>query len=328
MKPPIRWGLLSTANINRRLIPAIHASERGKLTAVASRNKQTAEAYAQKWEIPVSFGSYEAMLASDQVDAVYISLPNHLHAEWSIRALQAGKHVLCEKPLALTVEEVDQMIDASRTAHCVLAEAFMYRHHPQTKLAGEIVHSGKIGEVCAVSSTFSFSISSRENIRLVKGFGGGSLWDVGVYPVSFAQFIMGAAPEQVMGYQWLGESGVDETFTGILRYSGSRLANITSSFRSPFHTRSEILGTQGRLELTRPFIGLQEGGRMILYDDQGEEQDIRVPDKELYLGEIEDMHAAILDQQPNYLDLHQSRDHIQTIQALYQAAQSSQTVTL
>ena len=147
MKPPIRWGLLSTANINRRLIPAIHASERGKLTAVASRNKQTAEAYARKWVIPVSFGSYEAMLASDQVDAVYISLPNHLHAEWSIRALEAGKHVLCEKPLALTVEEVDQMIDASRAAHCVLAEAFMYRHHPQTKLAGEIVHSGKIGEV-------------------------------------------------------------------------------------------------------------------------------------------------------------------------------------
>jgi predicted dehydrogenase len=128
----VRWGLLSTARINRQLIPAIRASDRGELSAVASRSQAAAEAYAADWDIPHAFGSYQAMLDSDRVDAVYISLPNHLHAEWAIRALRAGKHVLCEKPFALSLEEVDAMIAASRETGCYLAEAFMYRHHPQT----------------------------------------------------------------------------------------------------------------------------------------------------------------------------------------------------
>ncbi len=143
----VRWGLLSTAHINRRLIPAIRASKRGELVAVASRSLSKAEDYAANWNIPVAFGSYQDMLDSGQIDVVYISLPNHLHAEWSIRALQAGVHVLCEKPFAITLEQVDQMIETSRQTEKVLAEAFMYRHHPQTKIVGEWVRSGRLGEI-------------------------------------------------------------------------------------------------------------------------------------------------------------------------------------
>ena len=215
----VRWGLLSTANINKALIPPIRVSKRGQLVAVASRSQATADAYAKKWEISLAFGSYEAMLESDKVDAVYISLPNHLHAEWTIRALQAGKHVLCEKPFAISLAEVDAMIAASRASGRALAEAFMYRHHPQTKLAGEWVRSGRLGEICVVRGVFNFGLSEARrkpgalDVRLVPEYGGGCLWDVGVYPVSFAQFIMGRPPEAVASFQWVGETGVDETFT-------------------------------------------------------------------------------------------------------------------
>ena len=141
----IRWGLLSTAHINRRLIPAIRASERGELVAVASRSQDQADAYAAEWDIPQAFASYEAILASDAIDAVYISLPNHLHAEWTVKALHNGKHVLCEKPFALSLEGVDSMIAATEETGNVLAEAFMYRHHPQMKAVGEWVQAGRLG---------------------------------------------------------------------------------------------------------------------------------------------------------------------------------------
>ena len=183
----VRWGLVSTANINRRVIPAIRQSARGQLTAVASRDIDKSTAYAAEWQIPSAFGSYEAMLASDEVDAVYISLPNHLHAEWTIKALEAGKHVLCEKPFAVTLEDVDRMIAASRQTGLVLAEAFMYRHHPQTKIVGDWVREGRLGDIARVSAVFNFSGMQPDNVRLNPGWGGGSLWDVGVYPISLAQ---------------------------------------------------------------------------------------------------------------------------------------------
>jgi len=324
----IRWGLISTANINRRIIPAITDSQRGKVVAVASRDEEIAQAYAIKWEIPHAFGSYDAMLTSDLIDAVYIGLPNHLHAEWSIRAMSKGLHVLCEKPFALSVDEVDQMIAASQQYDCVLAEAFMYRHHPQMIIAGEWTHGGRFGDICVVRSVFNFTLQSHHNIRLNPEYGGGSLWDVGIYPVSFAQFIMGGPPRWVSGFQWTGETGVDETFAGILHYAGDRIAQISSSFRTPFYTAAEVIGTQGRLTLNRPFVALDEERKMIFHPSEGEPIEIPVPEKELYLGEVEDMHAAILDGAPNYLSLDETRDHIRTVAALYQAAQTNKVVQL
>ncbi len=325
----IRWGLLSTANINRRLIPAIRESARGELVAVASRSLEAAKAYAAKWHIPQAFGSYEAMLASDDVDAVYISLPNYLHAEWSIKAMQLGKHVLCEKPFALTLAEVDEMTAVSQQTGSVLAEAFMYRHHPQTKMVGEWVRNGRLGRITLVRSVFNYAMASRENIRLVPEWGGGCLWDVGVYPMSLAQFIMGEPPQQVAGSQWLGKSGIDEVFSGQMQYANGSVAQISASFCTPWYTFAEIIGTEGRITMNRPFTGHNDGQRKLMfYPKDGEAEEIPVPEKSLYLGEVEDMHSAILDGRSTYLTLSETHSHIKTVLALYQSAQSNKTVTL
>jgi predicted dehydrogenase len=325
----VRWGLLSTANINRRLIPAIRASRRGELAAVASRSPESASAYAAKWGIPRAFGSYEAMLESDEVDAVYIGLPNHLHAPWTIRALECGKHVLCEKPFALTLAEVDQMTAVARERGLALAEAFMYRHHPQTKIAGKMVQDGRLGKIVVIRGVFNFHGLSLTNVRLQPEMGGGCLWDVGCYPVSLAQYILGGPPEWVFGDQWIGPTGIDEAFNGQLRYANGAMAQISSSFRNPFYTYVDILGTEGRLVMTRPFIGVHEpDSRLVFVAADGQEEEIAVTHKELYLGEIEDMHAAILDGEANYLTLAETREHIRTLLALYESARRGERVNL
>jgi xylose dehydrogenase (NAD/NADP) len=324
----VRWGIISTANINRRLIPAIRASERGELAAVASRDADRASSYAKRWEIPHAFGSYSSMLESDFIDAVYISLPNHLHAEWTVKSLDAGKHVLCEKPFALTLDEVDQMIAASKSTGLVLTEAFMYRHHPQTKLIGEWVNQGRLGEISLVRGIFNFSLHSRENIRLNPDMGGGSLWDVGVYPISMAQFIIGEPPKRAFSGQWTGDTGVDETFVGQLFYSQNRLAQVSSSFRTPFYTLVEILGTEGTLTIHRPFIQMDAEHQPVFQPATGKAQILPVPEKELYLSQIEDMNAAILDGKAPYISLDESRNHVRTVLALYESARRREVVEL
>jgi D-xylose 1-dehydrogenase (NADP+, D-xylono-1,5-lactone-forming) len=324
----VRWGLLSTAHINRRLIPAIRASKRGELVAVASRSLPTAEKYASNWKIPQAFGSYQELLDSGQIDVVYISLPNHLHAEWSMRALRAGVHVLCEKPFAVTCEQVDQMVETSRQTGRVLAEAFMYRHHPQTKIVGEWIHSGRLGEISLVSGVFNFKIKDRSDVRLVPEYGGGCLWDVGVYPLSFAQFVFGGPPNSVFGMEWTGDTGVDETFAGQMHYAGDRLAQITCSFRTDFYTNMDIFGTEGRLSLTRPFSVMDEKRHLMFYPNKGNAKEIPVPEQELYAGEVEDMHTAILEHKPGYLTLEETRNHVYTTLALYESASSGKLVSL
>ncbi len=327
----VRWGLLSTARINRRLIPAIRASARGQLVAVASRKPETAAAYARGWNIPHHFGSYEAMLNSDAVDAVYISLPNHLHCEWTIRALEAGKHVLCEKPLALTLAEVDRMAAAAQAHNRILAEAFMYLHLPQTKLAQAWVREGRLGEITLVRGYFSFRISDRpHNIRLDPDKGGGSLWDIGVYPISFAQFMLGMLPQQVWGRAQIGDTGVDEVFAGQMHYASGAVAQIGCSFRVPFYTMAEIIGTEGRLVFNRPFIpGYDDIPiEMAWYPAEGEPQILTFPAENWYLAEVEDMHAAILDGKPPHVSLAASRGHVQTALALYRAAADGHPIEL
>jgi len=325
----VRWGLLSTAHINNMLIPVIKNSPRGELVAVASRSEETAKAYASQLGIPLAFGGYAAMLESGSIDAVYISLPNHLHAEWSIRALQAGVHVLCEKPFALTLGEVDAVISTSQKYHTAAAEAFMYRHHPQTKIVGDMVHGGKLGEVLLFRGDFSFQIKPVNGIRLVPEYGGGALWDIGVYPVSYAQYIFGRIPEWLYATQITGgESGVDETFSGLMHYGKGKSALISCSFRSPYYNQAEVIGTQGRLVLTRPFNHYESGRHLYFYPDQGEPYEVPVPEEELYSGEVEDMHDVILEGKKPYLTLNETRDHIKTALALYESAQKGSIVHL
>ena len=239
----LRWGLLGTARINRMVIPPLRVSGGNRLLAVASREAAKAAAYAKEWGIERAHGSYEALLSDPAIDAVYIPLPNHLHAEWAIRAARAGKHVLCEKPLALTVAEVDAMETAARESGVVLAEAFMYRHHPQTLKVKELVDGGAIGAVRFVRGTFSFPLSRPDDVRLRPEWGGGCLWDVGCYPLSFTRFLLGAEPVEVFGSQVLGPSGIDETFAGQLVFPGGVLAQVDAGFRSPFRAELEIAGT-------------------------------------------------------------------------------------
>ena len=191
------------------------------------------------------------------------------------------------------------------------------------------VANGRLGHITVVRGVFNFAFATRDNIRLVPEWGGGCLWDVGVYPLSFAQYVMGGPPQQVFGTQWLGESGVDEVFSGQMVYADGRMAQISASFCTPFRTEIEILGTEGRLVLNRPFVGHNDGDRKLMfYPKDGEPEEIEVPEKELYLGEVEDLHAAVLDGTPQYLSLEETRNHVKTVLALYESARTGQVVSL
>jgi predicted dehydrogenase len=220
------------------------------------------------------------------------------------------------------------MLAASRESGRVLAEGFMYRHHPQTMIVGEWVRSGCLGEITQVWGVFNFQIGARDDVRMIPEYGGGSLWDVGVYPMSFAQYVYGGPPVEVTGLQWVGDTGVDETFVGQMRYPGGGLAQIASSFRNPFNIQMEIIGREGRLSLNRPFTAVDDNRRLLFYNKDNQVEEIPVPEQELYIGEVEDMHAAILDGAPQYLTLQETRDHVRTILALYESARIGKPVSL
>ena len=269
MSEKIRWGLLSTARINNALIPGILASKHSQLVAVGSRRLEQAQKYALERNIPRAHGSYEDLLTDPQVDVIYNSLPNHLHAEWTIKALKAGKHVLVEKPIALSVEDVQAISEAARISGKICAEAFMYRHHPQTLKVQELIAGGAIGEVKFVQGSFTFVLDNPGDIRSVPEFGGGSIWDIGCYPLSYSRMVAGSRPAAVHGFQVDSPTGTDLTFSGQIEYPNGILANIYSSFGIPFYTYMEIRGTQGRLSILAPFKPLDANVPLILV--QGDE---------------------------------------------------------
>ena len=325
-RAPLKWGLISTARINRALIKPLRASERNELVAVASRTQESADSYAGEWKIPRAFGSYQAMLDDPEIDVVYNSLPNSLHAEWTINALHAGKHVLCEKPLATSLEDVDAMIKAAQESGCHLTEAFMYRHHPQTERVKQMVDDGAVGKVQVIKGEFTFNIDSEENVRLYPELGGGSIWDVGCYPISYTRYILGSEPEEVFGWQVNGKKGVDEVFSGQMRFPGGELTQFDSGFRSPYRSRIEIVGSEGILLVTRPFNpGLEVDVRLL---DGEEWKTIGMPGQELYIGEVEDLADAILEGKPPRISLEHSRNNTRTILALLSSAAAGKPVSL
>ena len=252
----VKWGILSTADINRKLIPGAHASEKVELVAVASRDQARAEAYAEEWGIPRAYGSYEALLADPEIEAVYISLPNTLHCEWSIKAVEAGKHVLCEKPLTRHPDDAAAAFDAAERTGRLLSEAFMYRHNPQTRRLKELVEEGAIGELRLVRSAFSYGLYDTENIRLRTDFEGGALMDVGCYNVSGSRLLAGE-PERVWGEAWYGPSGTDWVFTGTMRFPGDVIATFDcgTALAGPRRARGD---RQRGLALPRRPVALRE----------------------------------------------------------------------
>ena len=324
----LRWGLMSTARINDRIIPAIRASQNGVLEAVASRRGMKAHSYARKKGIPMSFGNYMDMLASDAIDIVYISLPNHLHAEWTIKALQAGKHVLCEKPLALSEKEVEAIQKASQDSGCIAAEALMYRHHPQSAMVERLIADGKLGDLQSIRGVFNFILEGPKDIRNQVEMGGGALWDIGIYPVTYAQWLMKDPAESVFGVQRTGSTGIDTVFQGELMFPGDRFAQISCSFQSPSHTSVEILGSEGRLLIQKPFFGMEANQDILYYGRYGELTAIKIPADELYLYEVEDLHKVILNGGEPRISLTESWKTIHTICGLYHSAKTGQIVKL
>jgi len=322
--PVLRWGLLGTARINRMVIPPLRVSAGNRLLAVASRDGAKAAAYAKEWGIDRAHGSYEALLADPEIDAVYNPLPNHLHVEWAIRAARAGKHVLCEKPLALTVVEVDAMEAAARENGVVLAEAFMYRHHPQTLKVKELVDGGAIGAPRFLRGTFSFSLDRPDDVRLRPEWGGGCLWDVGCYPLSFTRFVLGTEPVEVTGSQVLGPSGIDETFVGQLVFPNGVLAQIDAGFREAYRTHFEIAGTEGAIVVRQPW---RPEGLPILLTHGSETEEIAVGGDDRYLLEIEDLADCVRTGRPPRVTLAESRGNVATIVALLQSAREGRVVS-
>ena len=250
----LRWGVLSTARIaTEKVIPGLRRSMLGDLVAIASRNDASARAAADALAIPRAHGTYAALLADPDVDAVYVPLPNHLHAEWAIRALQAGKHVLCEKPIALTVADAERMFEAAEASGRLLMEAFMYRHHPTWQALLEVIRSGRLGQVTAVDSWFSYYLDDPANIRNVLAYGGGALYDVGCYCVNLSRLIFGEEPTDVAAFMVRDPaSGVDILTSGSLRFPGG-LASFTCATQVETDQRVHVYGTAGRASIEIPF---------------------------------------------------------------------------
>src|SRR5579885_106679 len=248
----VKWGILSTADINRKVIPPAQVSEKVDLVAVASRDRARADAYAREWGIPRAYGTYEALLADPEIEAVYIPLPNTMHVEWSIRALEAGKHVLCEKPFDRDPEAVARAFDVADREGRLLSEAFMYRHHPQSKRLSELVRDGAIGELRAVRAAFSYGLYDETNIRLRTDVDGGALMDVGCYCVSGSRLLAGE-PERVHGEAWYGPSGTDWTFAGVMRFPGDVLATFECGTAATNRDELEAVGSEGTLFVDDPW---------------------------------------------------------------------------
>lgn len=319
MSTHLNWGLLSTARINSQLIPAIRSAKRAELVAVASRSHARAKAYATEWQIPRTYGGYQALLDDPDIDVVYISLPNSLHAEWAIKAAQSGKHVLCEKPLATTVEACDRMISAAEAADAMIMEAIMVLYHPLHHRARQLIQGGAIGDVRLVRSSFSFFLDDPDDVRWEPALGGGSLWDVGSYAVSFIHWVLGE-PERVFAWQALSKRGVDQTFAGLLQYGKGTLGVFDCGFQEPFRSEAEVAGTEGTLLIRRPFPADSRSRLLLRARGEDDHQVVAVADADAYQCEVEALTAAVLDGTALAMPLTSSRAKIATLTALYRSA--------
>jgi len=295
MSDKIRWGILSTANIGRRVIPAIHASRNGEVAAVGSRSLASAQAFAREQQIARAHGSYEALLADSDIDAVYIPLPNSMHAEWSIRCAEAGIPTLCEKPFASNATEAQAIVDAFAARAIPLAEAFMYRFHPQQGKVKEILSAGGIGELQIISSSFTFPIGDTGNIRLSRALAGGALMDVGCYCVNLMRFITGLEPVSVRASAHIGAAtGVDENLAGTLAFPGGVIGHFACSLRGFRQHSYTLTGSSGSIHVPASFVPDKSDGTVVQHwHGQGYEEH-SIPACDHYQLMVEDFADAIL----------------------------------
>jgi xylose dehydrogenase (NAD/NADP) len=319
----LRVGMLSTARINRLVLAGVAQSDRVEVAAVASRELARAEAYAREHGIERAYGSYEELLADPDLDAVYISLPNSLHIQWSIRALEAGKHVLCEKPLSRRPDDVERAFDAADRTGLLLAEAFMYRHNPQTARLKDLLDGGAIGRLRAVRAAFSFTLSDRANIRLASDLDGGALMDVGCYCVSGSRLLAGE-PERVFGWAST-DSGVDVVFAGTMSFPGDVVAQFDCGLRLPVRDELEAIGTEGSIFLDDPWHCRKPV--LEVRRDTGVEQIVLEP-VDSYLLELENLADSIQGHGEPLLGMEDALGQARTIDALYRSAEAGEAVAV
>jgi xylose dehydrogenase (NAD/NADP) len=321
---PLRWGLLSTAHINRLVIPPAQESSKIDLVAVASRNQDAADRYARTWQIPRAHGSYEALLEDPDVEAVYISLPNSLHVEWSIKALDAGKHVLVEKPFDKRPNRVEEAFDAAGRAGRFLSEAFMFRHNPQTKRLTELVEGGAIGNPQAIRAVFSYSLYDPKNVRLRADVEGGALMDVGCYCISGSR-LLGGEPTRVFGEQVIGPTGVDVRFHGTMRFPSDVVSQWDCGMVMPDRDELEVIGDEASLFLDDPWhcrtpvIELRR-------DEQAERIELEPVDS--YGLELENLSDAIRGEGEPLLGREDAVAQARTIEALFRSAENATPIEL
>ncbi len=299
MPDKIRWGILSTARIGRRVIPAIQASRNGEVAAVCSRSLERAQAWAAAHEIPRAYGSYEALLADGDIDAIYNPLPNSMHAEWSIKCAEAGLPTLSEKPFASDAPEAQSIVDAFEKHNLLLAEAFMYRFHPQHAKAQEILASGGIGELQIINSSFTFPITDEANIRLSKALAGGALMDVGCYCVNLMRFMTGEEPERVTAAARIGErTGVDETLVGTLEFPAGVIGHFDCGLRAHGQHTYTLKGAEGMITTPQSFV-IDKAVDGIVRHWQGDScTEHVIPAVDQYRLMVEDFADALLDGRP------------------------------
>lgn len=291
----VRWGIVSTARINRRIAPVIKASPITQLVGIASRQQSKAEQAAQQFGAQKAFASYEALLTFEDIDAVYISLPNSLHAEWIIRAAEAGKHVLCEKPLTSNFAEAIQAVRACENAGVLLMEAFMYRHHPQHTFVNELIKRGDIGDLSIITSRFSFFLPPSNDIRWQGTLAGGALMDIGCYCINIARFLFNAEPTSAQAFWHYDETrDVDISTLAILQFPGNRFTSFTCSMLQQRSQQYEVIGTEGTISVPTAFVpGRQAPLVQLRTRDCMTERIIRSVDQ--YKLQIEHFSRCILD---------------------------------
>lgn len=317
----VRWGIISTANIGTEtVIPAMQKGDYTEITGIASRDLATAQATAKKLGIPKAYGSYEEMLADPEIEAIYNPLPNHLHVPWSIKALQAGKHVLCEKPVAMNTAEAQQLLELSKQyPQLKIMEAFMYRHHPQWRQAKQLVSEGKIGELRTIQSFFSYFLQDPSNIRNIAEYGGGGLMDIGCYNISLSRFIFGAEPRRILGIvEYDPQFKTDRLASGILDF-GNGTATFTCSTQLANYQRVNIFGTKGRVEIEIPFNAPTEKPcRMWLQTEAGTEE-IVLETANQYTIQGDLFSQAILNQTAVPTPLEDAVANMKVIEAVFQS---------
>jgi len=311
---PVRWGLLSTARINQAIITGAAGTDTTEIVAVASRDRERAEVYAAEHEIARAHGSYEALLADDDVEVIYNSLPNSLHVSWTIRALEAGKHVLCEKPMDKRPDEVERAFDVADANGRLLMEAFMYRHHPQTHKLAELVAGGAIGELRQLRSRFSFTLDDASDVRMYGDLDGGALMDLGCYCVSM-QRVLAGDPQLVLGRQRVGGDGVDVAFAAVLQFANDVLGEFYCGFDLPEANGLEAIGSAGVAFVPDPVRC-----RDPHVDLNGERVDVEDADR--YCLQVANFSAAVRSEAEPLLGRDDALGQASTIAALYRSTES------